>query len=181
MSAPSGPTYLLVVLSTFYLLPLILMVYCMIRLLISLRHADSRVQPPTIHPPSHLGFYSQIRTAYTVVIMLIVFILTRGVASIVALCVAVAGGTVSHTLDNVLMILLWSNAAVNPLIYIARNGELRRLLALSRPVRAEQHLNSFTNISRVPATLDLSRSLDFCGVSLKPMQITAIDQEFSTL
>ena len=185
MSGPLGPTYLLVMVIVFYLQPLVVTLYCMFKLLLMLRHAHSRVQPPTTSPPAQLGFYSKLRTAYSVTIMLLCFILTRGIAIVISLCIAASGGSVSHSLDKILMLLLWTTPAIYPLIYIFRNAHLRRLLGISRPLKAEQYLAGFSNIdhamSDIPKGIELYKAMDVFSITVKHMQMTTVERQFSTL
>ncbi|XP_074854765.1 G-protein coupled receptor 135 [Carettochelys insculpta] len=130
-SSRLGPPYGAALIVLCYLLPFALMCFCHYNICRAVRRSESRVRPLTAYGPL-LRCYGEMRTATTVLIMIVSIICCWGPYCILGL--AAAGGHLpfSPTVDAVASWMAWANGAINPLIYAARNPNISMLLGRSR-------------------------------------------------
>ena len=126
-----GPAYSSVYILLCYALPVGCMVFCSVCLWRIIHHNDSRIRPSST-PVSQLRFNGEMRTAKTVVVMVILFVLTRIPYILAGVLCAMIGSPASVAWDTGLLWLFWSNCAVNPVIYAFRNPTVAQLLRLGR-------------------------------------------------
>ncbi|XP_029454054.1 G-protein coupled receptor 135-like [Rhinatrema bivittatum] len=125
-----GRAHGLALIALCYLLPFALMCFCHYHICKTVRLSEIRVRPVTTY--AHLlRFYSEMRTATTVLIMIVFAIGCRGPYCLLGL--AAAGGyPVSPVIDTVVIWVAWANGAINPLIYAIRNPNISMLLGRNR-------------------------------------------------
>uniref|UniRef100_A0A8C3VVT5 G-protein coupled receptor 135 n=1 Tax=Catagonus wagneri TaxID=51154 RepID=A0A8C3VVT5_9CETA len=117
-----------------YLLPFLLMCFCHYHICRTVRLWDVRVRPLTTYARV-LRFFSDVRTATTVLIMIVFVIGCWGPYCFLVLLAAArqAQATQAPSLINVVAVwLTWANGAINPVIYAVRNPNISMLLGRSR-------------------------------------------------
>lgn len=117
-----------------YLLPFLLMCFCHYHICRAVRLSDVRVRPMTTYARV-LRFFSEVRTATTVLIMIVFVICCWGPYCFLVLLAAArqAQATQAPSLLNVVALwLTWANGAINPVIYAIRNPNISMLLGRSR-------------------------------------------------
>lgn len=130
-SSRLGPPYGAALIVLCYLLPFALMCFCHYNICRAVRLAESRVRPLTTY--GHLlRAYGEMRTATTVLIMIVSIICCWGPYCILGLAAAAGHLPFSPTMDAVASGMAWANGAINPLIYAARNPNISVLLRRSR-------------------------------------------------
>lgn len=114
-----------------FLLPFSLMCFCHYNICKTVRLSEIRVRPVTTY--AHLlRFYSEMRTATTVLIMIVFIICCWGPYCLMGLISAVGNYRFNPAVDAAAVWLAWSNGAINPLIYALRNPNISLLLGRSR-------------------------------------------------
>ncbi|XP_071282307.1 G-protein coupled receptor 135 [Agelaius tricolor] len=130
-SSRLGPPYGAALIVLCYLLPFAVMCFCHFNICRAVRLAESRVRPLTTY--GHLlRAYGEMRTATTVLIMIVSIICCWGPYCILGLAAAAGRLPFSPTMDAVASGMAWANGAINPLIYAARNPNISVLLRRSR-------------------------------------------------
>ncbi|XP_060610863.2 G-protein coupled receptor 135 [Anolis sagrei] len=130
-SSRLGASYGATLIIICYLLPFSIMCFCHYHICRAVRLSESRVRPLTTY--GHLlRFYGEMRTATTVLIMIVSIICCWGPYCLLGLAAAVGRLSFSPTLDAAASWMAWANGAVNPLIYAARNPNISLLLGRSR-------------------------------------------------
>ncbi|KAM6171870.1 G-protein coupled receptor 135 [Erethizon dorsatum] len=117
-----------------YLLPFLLMCVCHFHICRAVRLSDVRVRPVTTHARV-LRFFSEVRTATTVLIMIVFVIGCWGPYCLLVLLAAARqaqAGRAPSLLDVLAVWLTWANGAINPVIYAVRNPNISMLLGRSR-------------------------------------------------
>nr|XP_056707161.1 G-protein coupled receptor 135 [Euleptes europaea] len=109
-----------------FLLPFALMCFCHYHLCRALRLSESRVRPlPPCGPlPRPRG---EMRTATTVLVMIVALICCWGPCCLLGLAAATGRLSVSPAAHAVASWVAWANGAVNPLIYAVRNPHVAAL------------------------------------------------------
>ncbi|KAI7804644.1 G-protein coupled receptor 135 [Triplophysa rosa] len=126
-----GTTYSLALIVTCYLLPFALMCFCHYNICKTVRLSEIRVRPVTTY--AHLlRFYSEMRTATTVLIMIVFSIFCWGPYCLMGIVTALGNYTFNPAMDTVAVWMAWANGAINPLIYAIRNPNISMLLGRSR-------------------------------------------------
>ncbi|XP_066198758.1 G-protein coupled receptor 135 [Saccopteryx leptura] len=132
--AQLGVAYSVGLVITCYLLPFLLMCFCHYHICKTVRLSDVRIRPVTTY--AHvLRFFSEVRTATTVLIMIFFVICCWGPYCFLVLLAAArqALATQAPSLLNVVAVwLTWANGAINPVIYAIRNPNISLLLGRSR-------------------------------------------------
>ncbi|KAJ8411746.1 hypothetical protein AAFF_G00153840 [Aldrovandia affinis] len=114
-----------------YLLPFALMCFCHYNICKTVRLSEIRVRPVTTY--AHLlRFYSEMRTATTVLIMIVFIIFCWGPYCLMGIITAVGDYSFSPVMDTVAIWMAWANGAINPLIYAIRNPNISILLGRNR-------------------------------------------------
>ncbi|XP_050811972.1 G-protein coupled receptor 135 [Gopherus flavomarginatus] len=130
-SSRLGPPYSAALIVLCYLLPFALMCFCHYNICRAVRLSESRVRPLTTY--GHLlRCYGEMRTATTVLIMIVSIICCWGPYCVLGLAAAAGHLPFSPTVDAVASWMAWANGAINPLIYAARNPNIAMLLGRSR-------------------------------------------------
>ncbi|KAJ6657996.1 hypothetical protein lerEdw1_001655 [Lerista edwardsae] len=130
-SSRLGPPYSAALIVLCYLLPFALMCFCHYNICRAVRRSESRVRPLTGY--GHvLRFYGEMRTATTVLIMIVSIICCWGPYCVLGLAAAAGHLSLSPTADMVASWMAWANGAINPLIYAARNPNISMLLGRNR-------------------------------------------------
>ncbi|CAH6840743.1 G-protein coupled receptor 135 [Phodopus roborovskii] len=132
--AQLGAAYSVGLVVACYLLPFLLMCFCRYHICKTVRLSDVRVRPMTTYARV-LRFFSDVRTATTVLIMIIFVICCWGPYCFLVLLAATRQGqaTQAPSLLNVAAVwLTWANGAINPVIYAIRNPNISMLLGRSR-------------------------------------------------
>ncbi|XP_053134130.1 G-protein coupled receptor 135 [Hemicordylus capensis] len=130
-SSGVGPPYSAALIVLCYLLPFALMCFCHHYICRAVRLSESRVRPLTAY--GHvLRFYGEMRTATTVLIMIVSMICCWGPHCVLGLAAATGRLSFSPTVDTVANWMAWANGAINPLIYAARNPNISMLLGRNR-------------------------------------------------
>ncbi|XP_037691234.1 G-protein coupled receptor 135 [Choloepus didactylus] len=117
-----------------YLLPFLLMCFCHYHICKTVRLSDVRVRPVTTYARV-LRFFSEVRTATTVLIMIIFVIGCWGPYCFLVLLAAtrqVQAAKAPSFLNVVAVWLTWANGAINPVIYAIRNPNISTLLRRNR-------------------------------------------------
>ncbi|XP_010710431.1 G-protein coupled receptor 135 [Meleagris gallopavo] len=130
-SSRLGPPYGAALIVLCYLLPFALMCFCHYNICRAVRLAESRVRPLATYG-NLLRAYGEMRTATTVLIMIVSIICCWGPYCILGLAAAAGRLPFSPTMDAVASGMAWANGAINPLIYAARNPNISVLLRRSR-------------------------------------------------
>ncbi|XP_055028847.1 G-protein coupled receptor 135 [Misgurnus anguillicaudatus] len=126
-----GTTYSIALIVTCYLLPFALMCFCHYNICKTVRLSEIRVRPVTTY--AHLlRFYSEMRTATTVLIMIVFIIFCWGPYCLMGIITALGNYTFNPAMDTVAIWMAWANGAINPLIYAIRNPNISMLLGRSR-------------------------------------------------
>ncbi|XP_070325524.1 G-protein coupled receptor 135 isoform X2 [Odocoileus virginianus] len=132
--AQLGAAYSVGLVVTCYLLPFLLMCFCHYHICKTVRLSDVRVRPLTTYARV-LRFFSDVRTATTVLIMIVSVICCWGPYCFLVLLAAArrAQAAQSPSLLNVVAVwLTWANGAINPVIYAVRNPNISMLLGRNR-------------------------------------------------
>ncbi|XP_054828017.1 G-protein coupled receptor 135 [Eublepharis macularius] len=130
-SSRLGPPYGAALIVLCYLLPFALMCFCHYNICRAVRRSESRVRPLTTY--GHLlRFYGEMRTATTVLIMIVSIICCWGPYCVLGLAAATGHVSFSPTTDAVACWMAWANGAINPLIYAVRNPNIAMLLGRNR-------------------------------------------------
>lgn len=126
-----GTAYSICLIIVCYLLPFSLMCFCHYNICKTVRLSEIRVRPVTTYAYL-LRFYSETRTATTVLIMIVFIVFCWGPYCLLGLVTAVGNYTFNPAMDTVAIWLAWANGAINPLIYVMRNPNISMLLGCSR-------------------------------------------------
>lgn len=132
--AQVGAAYSVGLVVACYLLPFLLMCFCHYHICKVVRLSDVRVRPLTTYARV-LRFFSEVRTATTVLIMIVFVICCWGPYCFLVLLNAArqAQTTQAPSLLNVVAVwLTWANGAINPVIYAIRNPNISTLLGRNR-------------------------------------------------
>ncbi|MXQ87361.1 hypothetical protein E5288_WYG001594 [Bos mutus] len=132
--AQLGAAYSVGLVVACYLLPFLLMCFCHYHICKTVRLSDVRVRPLTTYARV-LRFFSDVRTATTVLIMIVSVICCWGPYCFLVLLAAArrAQAAQSPSLLNVVAVwLTWANGAINPVIYAVRNPNISMLLGRNR-------------------------------------------------
>uniref|UniRef100_A0A3Q2YBZ9 G protein-coupled receptor 135 n=1 Tax=Hippocampus comes TaxID=109280 RepID=A0A3Q2YBZ9_HIPCM len=126
-----GTAYSISLIIVCFLLPFALMCFCHYNICKTVRLSEIRVRPVTTYAYL-LRFYSEMRTATTVLIMIVFIIFCWGPYCLMGLVTALGDYTFNPAMDTFAIWLAWTNGAVNPLIYALRNPNISMLLGRSR-------------------------------------------------
>ncbi|XP_032731173.1 G-protein coupled receptor 135 [Lontra canadensis] len=133
--AQLGAAYSVGLVVACYLLPFLLMCFCHYHICKTVRLSDVRVRPLTTYARV-LRFFSEVRTATTVLIMIVFVICCWGPYCFLVLLAAArhaqAAQAPSLVVNVVAVWLTWANGAINPVIYAIRNPNISMLLGRSR-------------------------------------------------
>ncbi|KAG8511680.1 G-protein coupled receptor 135 [Galemys pyrenaicus] len=132
--AQLGAAYSVGLVVACYLLPFLLMCFCHYHICKTVRLSDVRVRPVTTYARV-LRFFSEVRTATTVLIMIVFVICCSGPYCFLVLLAAArqAQATQAPSLLHVVAVwLTWANGAINPVIYAIRNPNISMLLGRNR-------------------------------------------------
>ncbi|XP_060788942.1 G-protein coupled receptor 135 [Neoarius graeffei] len=126
-----GTVYSVSLIVVCYLLPFALMCFCHYNICKTVRLSEIRVRPVTTY--AHLlRFYSEMRTATTVLIMIVFIIFCWGPYCLMGIVTAIGNYAFNPAMDAVAVCMAWANGAINPLIYAMRNPNISMLLGRSR-------------------------------------------------
>ncbi|MBN3323657.1 GP135 protein, partial [Atractosteus spatula] len=126
-----GTAYSIALILVCYLLPFALMCFCHYNICKTVRLSEIRVRPVTTY--AHLlRFYSEMRTATTVLIMIVFIIFCWGPYCVMGIITAVGDYSFNPVMDTVAIWMAWANGAINPLIYAIRNPNISMLLGRNR-------------------------------------------------
>ncbi|XP_005986492.1 G-protein coupled receptor 135 [Latimeria chalumnae] len=126
-----GTAYSLALIVVCYLLPFALMCFCHYNICKTVRLSEIRVRPVTTY--AHLlRFYSEMRTATTVLIMIVFIICCWGPYCVMGIVTAAGEYSFTPNMDKVAIWMAWANGAINPLIYAVRNPNISMLLGRNR-------------------------------------------------
>ncbi|XP_010614295.1 G-protein coupled receptor 135 [Fukomys damarensis] len=131
---PGGAAYSVALVVACYLLPFLLACFCHYHICRAVRLSDVRVRPVTTHARV-LRFFSEVRTATTVLIMIVFVIGCWGPYCFLVLLAATRQAQAARApslLDVVAVWLTWANGAINPVIYAVRNPNISMLLGRNR-------------------------------------------------
>ncbi|XP_037357872.1 G-protein coupled receptor 135 [Talpa occidentalis] len=132
--AQLGAAYSVGLVVACYLLPFLLMCFCHYHICKAVRLCDVRVRPVTTYARV-LRFFSEVRTATTVLVMIVFVFCCWGPYCLLVLLAAArqAQATQAPSLLNVVAVwLTWANGAINPVIYAIRNPNISMLLGRGR-------------------------------------------------
>ncbi|XP_057588599.1 G-protein coupled receptor 135 [Hippopotamus amphibius kiboko] len=132
--AQLGAAYSVALVVACYLLPFLLMCFCHYHICRTVRLSHVRVRPLTTYARA-LRFFSDVRTATTVLVMIVSVICCWGPYCFLVLLAAArqARAAQAPSLLNVVAVwLTWANGAINPVIYAVRNPNISVLLGRSR-------------------------------------------------
>ncbi|KAM4853229.1 G-protein coupled receptor 135 [Thomomys bottae] len=117
-----------------YLLPFLLMCFCHYHICKTVRLSGVRVRPVTTYARV-LRFFSEVRTATTVLIMIVFVVGCWGPYCFLVLLAATRQAQAAQApsvLHVVAVWLTWANGAINPVIYAIRNPNISMLLGRNR-------------------------------------------------
>ena len=128
-----------------YILPVAVMILCCVRIWNVLHRTDTGVQPASL-APTQLRLAGELKTAKTVLIMVLVYVFTKLPYVVTGIFCSALQVRMSSAMDTVMLYLFWTTGAVMPLVYAKRNEHFSEFLHIRRQTRAQ----SFTNISQSP-------------------------------
>ena len=114
-----------------FLAPICIMVYCCARLRRVVKRTDTQIRPYTTDV-SQVRFSTEIRTAKTVIFMVLFYVLCRGPYIAMSLVTLLAGRPFTVLADTTCLWLFWTSCAVNPIIYAIRNPIFSQMLHTRR-------------------------------------------------
>ncbi|XP_061600123.1 G-protein coupled receptor 135 [Cololabis saira] len=130
-TSSTGAAYSVSLIVVCFLLPFSLMCFCHYNICKTVRLSETRVRPVTTY--AHLPrFYGEMRTATTVLVMIVFVVFCRGPYCLMGLVAAIGDYGFDPAADAAATWLAWANGAVNPLIYALRNPNISVLLGRSR-------------------------------------------------
>ncbi|KAI5946365.1 G-protein coupled receptor 135 [Manis javanica] len=132
--AQLGAAYSVGLVVACYLLPFLLMCFWHYHICKAVRLSDVRVRPLTTYARV-LRLFSEVRTATTVLVMIVFVICCWGPYCFLVLLASArqAQATQAPSLLNVLAVwLTWANGAINPVIYAIRNRNISMILGRNR-------------------------------------------------
>ena len=157
-----------------YLGPLVVMMTCSVRLWGVVRRHHKQVCPITTQP-TQVRFTAELRTARTLLLMVLVFLLTKGLYLLLGMGLPMFRQDYRHPVDLVAIILFWCNCAANPVIYAVRNPNFTEVLHIRRRPSHHKPTSSFTNLAIPPSN---TATPDLCMA--KRMSIFTSRGSFST-
>ena len=130
-SSPDGTVYSVLFILMCYIVPSGVISYCAAQIWLTVKHHDSRIRPATIHA-NQLRFSGELRTAKTVLVIVLFFYLCRLPYGVLGFVYGLAQTDMSAGVDTAALWLFWNSCAVNPCIYAVRNPVLAEALHLRR-------------------------------------------------
>ncbi|ELU10982.1 hypothetical protein CAPTEDRAFT_123830 [Capitella teleta] len=128
---PGGPAFGSVFLLLCFVLPSACMIFCSISLWKIIHNNDSQIRPATA-PASAIRFNGEMRTAKTVVIMVLLYLVSRVPYLLAASICGAIGVQIPVSVDTSLLWILWGSCAVNPIIYAFRNPTVAQFLRIGK-------------------------------------------------
>ena len=128
-----------------YLSPVIIMFLCCVRIWNVIHRTNTGVQPASL-PPANLRLAGELKTAKTVLILVLVYVVTKLPYIVTGIIYSVLNIQMPVAVDTVMLFLFWTTGAVTPIVYANRNEYFSEFLHIRRQTRAP----SFTNISQSP-------------------------------
>jgi G protein-coupled receptor 135 len=141
---PGGPAFGIAFLLVCFVLPSGYMVFCSASLWKLIHNNDSQIRPVTA-PASAIRFNGEMRTAKTVVIMVLLYLVSRAPLLLTSVVYAALGQAIPPSVDTSVVALLWLSCAANPLIYACRNPTVANFLRRGKRqsgYEAEKRLHS---------------------------------------
>ncbi|CAD7688887.1 unnamed protein product [Nyctereutes procyonoides] len=132
--AQLGAAYSVGLVVACYLLPFLLMGFCHHHICKAVRLSDVRVRPLTTYA-RELRFFSEVRTATTVLVLIVLVVGCWGPHCCLVLLAAARQAPAAQApsaLNVAAVWLTWANGAINPVIYAVRNPNISVLLGRSR-------------------------------------------------
>ena len=127
----SGVAFSIIVITVCYIVPFIVMIYCSVNVLKTVRANDFKIRPASAHV-SQLLFVAEMRTANTVVIMVLVFVICKGCYCVMAIVSVCLKSELTFSMDTISLWLSWTNCAINPIIYANRNPHVAGIIKCCR-------------------------------------------------
>ncbi len=140
-----GTAHSCVVILVGYVLPTGAMIASCTKTWNVIHRTKTGVQPASMDP-TRLRLAGELRTAKTVMILVLVYVCTKLPYIIVGVVHSASGAKISIAADTVFLYTFWTTGAVVPFVYANRNEHFSEFLHIRRHLNAQ----SFTNIAPSP-------------------------------
>ena len=131
-----------------FVMPMGVMSFCCVKLAKVVRGNATRVRPVSSNV-SELWFDTELRTAKTALLMVLLHVVCRGPYVAMALVTLLQGVTLSVAMDTAGMWLFWASCAVNPILYALRSPNFSEVLHLT-PRRQSVYMVDTHHVDTTP-------------------------------
>ena len=163
-----GTVYSSILITVGYVLPTTIMTWCCVRIGSVIHRIGTGVQPASTDP-TRLRLAGEVRTAKTVLIMVLVFILTRLPYITVGTLYSAFRLQLSESTDTILFCLFWTTGALMPLVYAHRNEYFSEFLHIRRQQRSSSP-SMLQQATNSPATFASHSQATKTPVRIKQLQ-----------
>lgn len=171
-----GPIYSLIIIIFLFVAPFAVMISSCLVMWAAFKRNLVEVRPVTMDTKL-LHFRGEIYTATTLLIMITLHICCWGPYCIMALVSVFTRAPISSTMDRIAIMLAWAQAAVNPIIYAARNPNIIELMNLTRRSHKVPRSGSYHTHSQGTADTPVKRDSSLSWATVTPGYLFLMDAD----